>query len=47
MCEDGGLIGYGMAPTVDVVPALVRRHAGLTGRAVGPVMSSARGADRA
>ena len=29
MCEDGGLIGYGMAPSVDVVPALQRSHATL------------------
>ena len=29
MCEDGGLIGYGMAPAVDVVPALERGHARL------------------
>ena len=29
MCEDGGLIGYGMAPAVDVVPALQRSHARL------------------
>ena len=29
MCEDGWLIGYGMAPAVDVVPALQRSHARL------------------
>ena len=29
MCEDGGLIGYGMATAVDVVPALERGHARL------------------
>ena len=29
MCEDGGLIGYGMAPAVDVVTALQRSHARL------------------
>ena len=29
MREDGGLIGYGMAPAVDVVPALERSHARL------------------
>ena len=29
MCEDGGLTGYGMAPSVDVVPALQRSHARL------------------
>ena len=29
MREDGGLTGYGMAPSVDVVPALQRRHATL------------------
>ena len=26
MCEDGGLIGYGMAPAVDVVPVVERSH---------------------
>jgi hypothetical protein len=36
MCEDGGLIGYGMAPAVDVVPAVERSHARLPGRVVGP-----------
>jgi hypothetical protein len=29
MREDGGLIGYGMATAVDVVPALERGHARL------------------
>ena len=29
MCEDGGLIGYGMATAVYVVPALERGHARL------------------
>ena len=29
MCEDGGLIGYGRATAVDVVPALERGHARL------------------
>jgi hypothetical protein len=29
MCEDGGLIGYGMAPAVDVVPVAERSHARL------------------
>ena len=29
MREDGGLIGYGMATAVDVVPALERGHAKL------------------
>jgi hypothetical protein len=29
MREDGGLIGYGMATAVDVVPALERSHARL------------------
>ena len=47
MCEDGGLIGYGMAPAVDVVPALERSHDVAPGRAMGPVMPSARGVDRA
>jgi len=30
MCEDGGLIDYGMAPAVDVVPVVERSHARLT-----------------
>jgi len=47
MCEDGGLIGYGMAPAVYVVPVGGAQPREATGRAVGPVMSSARGADRA
>ena len=29
MCEDGGLIDYGMAPAVDVVPVVERGHARL------------------
>jgi hypothetical protein len=29
MCEDGGLIGYGMAPAVGVVPVVERSHARL------------------
>ena len=29
MCEHGGLIGYGMAPAVDVVPVVERSHARL------------------
>jgi len=29
MREDGGLIGYGMAPAVDVVPVVERSHARL------------------
>ena len=29
MCEDGGLIGYGMATAVDVVPVVERGHARL------------------
>jgi len=29
MCEDGGLIGYGMAPAVDIVPVVERSHARL------------------
>ena len=29
MCEDDRRIGYGMAPAVDVVPALQRIHATL------------------
>ena len=29
MCEDGGLTGYGMAPSVDVVPVVERSHARL------------------
>ena len=29
MCEDDRRIGYGMAPAVDVVPALQRSHARL------------------
>ena len=42
MCEDGGLIGYGMAPAVYVVPVGGAQPREATGRAVGPVMSSAR-----
>ena len=29
MCEDGWLIGYGMAPAVDVVPVVERSYARL------------------
>jgi hypothetical protein len=29
MCEHGGLIGYGMAPAVDVVPVVERSYARL------------------
>ena len=31
MCEDGGLIGYGMATALDVVPVVERSHARLPG----------------
>jgi hypothetical protein len=47
MREDGWLTGYGTATALYDVPALERSHATLPGRALGPVMSSARGADRA
>ena len=41
MREDGGLIGYGMAPAVDVVPVVERSHARLpaalwAGHVLGP-----------
>ena len=47
MREDGWLIGYGMAPAVDGVPAVERIHAALPAALWARSCLPARGADRA
>ena len=47
MREDGGLIGYGMAPAVYGVPAVERLHAALPAAPGARSCLLARGADRA
>ena len=47
MREDGGLIGYGMAPAVYDVPALERLHAARPAALWARSRLLARGADRA